>query len=123
MVEFQAMLAMNSSKVSIGYGSRFAALVMTMCIRPCGDSGVSQEYALSMRSGLPSLSITRSSGRAGLPLGMRFSGVSAAKMIAGSFSGSVRMGMRRGYGARARKLPGPSSAPSSIWIRCSARQV
>ena len=53
MLEFHAMLAMNSSSVSIGYGSRFTALVITMCINPCADNGVSHEYALSMRSGRP----------------------------------------------------------------------
>ena len=63
--EFHAMLAMNRSSVSMGYGSWFAALVITMCIRPCDESGVSHEYALSIRNGLPSLSITRSSGRVG----------------------------------------------------------
>jgi len=43
IVEFHAMFAMNRISVSIGYGSRFAACVMTMCIIPCADSGVSHE--------------------------------------------------------------------------------
>ncbi len=65
MLEFHAMLAMNSSSVSMRYGSPLAALLITMCITPCADSGVSHEYALSMRSGLPSRSMTSSSGRVG----------------------------------------------------------
>ena len=58
----------------------------------------------------------------GMPSGMRSSGVSGAMRSADRSRAAVRRD-RRGYGARARKLPGPSSAPSSIWIRCSARQV
>ena len=34
MLEFQAMLAMNSSSVSMGYGSPATALLITMCIMP-----------------------------------------------------------------------------------------
>ena len=35
--EFQPMLAMYMNSTSIGYGSPRAALVITMCIRPCAD--------------------------------------------------------------------------------------
>ena len=55
IAEFHAMLAMNSSSVSIGYGSPATALAITMCIRPCAAIGDSHEYALSIRSGTPSL--------------------------------------------------------------------
>ena len=48
---------------------------MTLCIRPCTDSGYSQEKALSMRTGLPSSSTNRSSGSAGQPSAMPSSGV------------------------------------------------
>ena len=57
MVEFQAMLAMKISSVSSRYGSPRVALVITVCIRPCADSGCSQENAWSMRIGVPSASI------------------------------------------------------------------
>ena len=45
MVEFQAMLAMKRTSVSIGYGSAFAAFAMTMCIAPCAAIGEDHEYA------------------------------------------------------------------------------
>jgi hypothetical protein len=54
MVLFQAILAMNIIKVSMRYGSPRVALVITLCIRPCADSGCSQEKAWSMRMGEPS---------------------------------------------------------------------
>ena len=41
--EFQLMLAMYMNSTSTGYGSAVAALVMTMCIRPCAASGASHE--------------------------------------------------------------------------------
>ena len=75
-----------------------------------------------MRSGLPNSSITRSSGRVGKPSGGRDSGVFGALMMSMLFSGSWCGGIGFGYGARARKLPGASSAPSSIWIMWIARQ-
>ena len=75
MVEFHAMLAMNRSSVSIGYGSPRQALVMTLCIRPCADSGCSQEKPLSMRTGSPCSSTKRSSGPSGQPSGAPSSGV------------------------------------------------
>ncbi len=75
IVEFHAMLAMKISSVSILYGSPRQALVMTLCIRPCTDSGYSQEKPLSMRTGLPSSSTNRSSGSAGQPSAMPSSGV------------------------------------------------
>ena len=39
IAEFQLMLAMNISRVSILYGSPACALRMTVCIIPCADSG------------------------------------------------------------------------------------
>ena len=45
MVEFHAMLAMKIIKVSMRYGSPRVALVITVCIRPCADSGASHENA------------------------------------------------------------------------------
>ena len=73
-----------------------------------------------MRSGWPSASIARSSGRVGKPSGVPPSGEFGCERW---FAGSCFGGIGFGYGARARKLPGPSSAPSSIWMKCSARQV
>ena len=83
--------------------------------------GESQEYALSMRIGFPSPSIARSSGRVGNPSGGRPSGVLGALMTSSLFSGSWCGGIGFGYGARARKFPGPYNAPSNSWIRCNAR--
>ncbi len=51
IAEFHAMFAMYMNSVSIGYGSPFAALAITMCIMPCAAIGASQENALSMRTG------------------------------------------------------------------------
>ncbi len=65
IAEFQAMLAIYIKSVSIGYGSPFHALVMTICIMPCAAIGASQENALSMRKGRPSASRSRSSGDSG----------------------------------------------------------
>jgi hypothetical protein len=81
--------------------------------------GDSHEYALSIRSGTPCSSIARSSGLIGKPSGARVSGLPGAQAVAGNWCG----GMGFGYGARALKLPGPSSAPSSICNRWSARHV
>src|SRR4030067_3384109 len=88
MVEFHAMLDMNRISVSSAYGSWLVALVITMCIRPCEAIGTSHEYALSMRSGLPNSSITRSSGRGGQPSGGRDSGVFGALMMSMLFFGN-----------------------------------
>ena len=51
IAEFQATLAMYIKSVSIGYGSPFQALAMTMCIMPWAAIGASHENALSMRPG------------------------------------------------------------------------
>ena len=75
MVLFQAMLAMKISSVSMRYGSPLTALVMTLCISPCADSGCSHENAWSMRIGEPSALMASSSGLAGKPSGAAFSGV------------------------------------------------
>ena len=48
------MLAMKISSVSMRYGSPRNALVITLCIRPCAESGCSHENAWSMRIGAPS---------------------------------------------------------------------
>ena len=72
---FQAMLAMKISSVSSRYGSPLTALVITLCIMPCADSGCSQENAWSMRIGDPSALIASSSGCAGKPSGAALSGV------------------------------------------------
>ena len=56
------MLAMYMNSVSIGYGIALPGVGITMCIRPCAAIGASHENALSMRSGLPSASTSRSSG-------------------------------------------------------------
>ena len=75
MVEFHAMFAMKISSVSRRYGSPLIALVMTLCISPCADSGCSHEKPLSMRIGLPSSLSASSSGCAGKPSGAAGSGV------------------------------------------------
>ncbi|CAA2109012.1 hypothetical protein VVAX_05282 [Variovorax paradoxus] len=75
MLEFHAMLAMKISSVSMRYGSPLAALVITLCMSPCADSGCSQENAWSMRIGEPSGLIASSSGLAGNPSGAALSGV------------------------------------------------
>jgi hypothetical protein len=67
IVEFHAMLAMKISSVSMRYGSPRQALVMTLCISPCTDSGYSHEKALSMRTGEPSSLTKRSSGSPASP--------------------------------------------------------
>ena len=78
MAEFQLMFAMYRNKVSMGYGSPLQALWMTICIMPWAASGASHENALSMRPGVPSASIIRSSGPAGKPSGGPASGVPGA---------------------------------------------
>ena len=118
IAEFHAMFAMNSSSVSIGYGSPATALAITMCIMPCAAIGDSHEYALSMRSGPPSASIASLRGSSE-SRAARARAACRACSVAGSCCGGIGFG----YGARARKLPGPSSAPSSICSRCSARHV
>ena len=65
IAEFHAMLDMYIKSVSIGYGSPCHAFWMTMCIMPCAAIGASQEKALSMRKGRPSVSRIRSSGDSG----------------------------------------------------------
>ena len=75
IVEFHAMLAMKIINVSMRYGSPLTALVITLCIMPCADSGYSQENALSMRIGEPSGLTASSSGCAGKPSGAAGRGV------------------------------------------------
>jgi hypothetical protein len=70
---------------------------MTLCIMPCTDSGYSQENALSMRTGSPSSSTNRSSGRAGQPSGMPSSGVFGCT-ASGPFGGFGQGGIGRGNG-------------------------
>ena len=41
--EFQLMFAMYMNSTSTGYGSPFAALVMTICISPWAAIGASHE--------------------------------------------------------------------------------
>src|SRR5262249_4066426 len=69
IAEFHAMLAMYMNSVSIGYGSPLHALWMTICIIPWAEIGASHENALSMRCGLLSASMIRSSGPIGKPSG------------------------------------------------------
>ena len=111
--EFQAMLAMNSISVSIGYGSPRQALVIALCIRPCTDSGYSQEKPLSRRTGPPSSSTNRSSGEAGKPSGMPSSGAPGCT-ASGLFGGLAQGGIGRGKGALWRKPPGRSMVPSIV---------
>ena len=65
IAEFHAMLAMYMNSVSIGYGSPFQALRINRCISPCAAIGASHENALSMRTGLPSSPMIKSSGPSG----------------------------------------------------------
>ena len=65
IAEFQAMLAMNSSSVSIGYGSPAQALRITVCSMPWIASGYCQLKAWSMRRGRPCASTSRSCGARG----------------------------------------------------------
>ncbi len=65
IAEFHAMFDIYIKSVSIGYGSPFAALAMTMCIMPWAAIGASHENALSIRAGRPSASMIRSSGDIG----------------------------------------------------------
>ena len=51
---------------------------MTVCIMPWAASGASHEKALSIRRGVPSGSISRSSGPVGKPSGGPGRGVSGA---------------------------------------------
>ena len=98
MVEFHAMLAMKISSVSMRYGSPRQALVMTLCISPCTDSGYSQEKALSMRTGLPSSLTNRSSGSAGQPSAMPSSGwfgLHRARVVGRACAGRYRARERR----------------------------
>ncbi len=122
IVEFHAMLAMKMSKVSIGYGSPRQALVMTLCISPCTDSGYSHENALSMRTGLPSSFTNRSSGSAGQPSAMPSSGRFGCTARE-SFGVRAHGGIGRGNGALWRKPPGRSMVPSSDIRIASERTV
>ena len=122
MVEFQAMLAMKISSVSSRYGSPRVALVITVCIRPCADSGCSQENAWSMRIGVPSSSIASSSGLAGKPSGAALSGVFGL-IMSGELKARKFGTMWRGYGALWRKPPGASIVPSTLISTASARTV
>ena len=92
IAEFHAMLAMNSSSVSIGYGSPATALAITMCIRPCAAIGDSHEYALSMRSGVPFSSMARSSGLVGKPSGARRAAAGSVEAVAGNCCGGIGFG-------------------------------
>ena len=90
---FQAMLAMNMNKVSMGYGSSAPALPIAMCIIPCRPSGASQEKALSMRSGSPAASTSRSSGPCGKLRMLPASGVlGLAPLPAGPGAGGIGRG-------------------------------
>ena len=122
MLEFQAMLAMNSSSVSIGYGSPRQALPITLCIRPCADNGYSHEKPLSIRTGSPSSSTHRSCGDSGQPSGGASSGVFGL-IDCGPLGGRALGGTARGYGALCRKPPGRSMVPSSDIRIASARVV
>ena len=95
---------------------------MTLCIRPCTDSGYSQEKALSIRTGLPSSLTNRSSGSAGQPSGMPSSGVSGCT-ARGSLGGFAQGGIGRGNGALWRKPPGRSMVPRILINIDMARMV
>ena len=122
MVEFQAMLAMKIISVSSRYGSPRLAWVMTVCIRPCAESGCSQENAWSIRIGVPSSPIASSSGLAGKPSGAALSGVSGLS-ISGELKARKFGTMWRGYGALWRKPPGASMVPSTLIRMARARTV
>ena len=122
MVEFQAMLAMKIMSVSSRYGSPRVALVITVCIRPCADSGCSQENAWSMRIGVPSSPMASSSGLAGKPSGAALSGVFGL-IMSGELKARKFGTMWRGYGALWRKPPGASIVPSTLISTASARTV
>ena len=121
-VAFHAMLAMKISSVSSLYGSPRQALVMTLCIRPCTDSGYSQENALSMRTGVPSLSTNRSSGSAGQPSARPSSGL-PGRTPSGPFGVFAQGGIGRGNGALWRNPPGRSMVPRTLINIDSARIV
>ena len=104
----------------MGYGSPAHALAITMCIMPWEASGASQENALSMRSGVPAPSTSRSSGPCTKPSGMPSSGVFAATFLPAGFGPH---GIAFGYGALKRNPPGHSTEPSSNCSRWIARQV
>ena len=122
MVEFQAMLAMKIISVSILYGSPRQALVMALCIRPCTDSGYSQEKPLSSRTGPPFSSTNRSSGSAGQPSAMPSSGRFGCTAF-GWLGVRAQGGIGRGNGTLWRKPPGRSMVPSSDIRMPSARML
>ena len=122
MVEFHAMFDMKISSVSSRYGSPRVALVITVCIRPCADSGCSHENAWSIRIGVPSASIASSSGLAGKPSGAALSGV-FGWIMSGELKARKFGTMWRGYGALWRKPPGASIVPSTLISTASARTV
>ena len=122
MVEFHAMLAMKIISVSSRYGSPRVAFVITVCIRPCADSGASHENAWSIRIGVPSSWIASSSGLAGKPSGAALSGVFGLS-ISGELKARKFGTMWRGYGALWRKPPGRSIVPSTLISTASARIV
>ena len=111
IVEFHAMFAMKIISVSMRYGSPRQALVITLCIMPCTDSGYSQENALSMRTGPPSLVDEQIVGL-GRPA-QRQAGERRIRLHAfGLFGVFASGGMPRGNGALWRKPPGRSMVPS-----------
>ena len=98
IAEFHAMFVIYINSVSIGYGSPFAALAMTMCIMPCAAIGASHENALSMRAGRPSPSMMQIFGRhrvAERNPGQRFSGCHLIGLAGWLWSGWRRLWMRR----------------------------
>ena len=122
MAEFQAMFVMYMKSVSIGYGSPLWAFVITRCSMPWAASGASQENALSIRRGVPSVSTRRSSGPVGKPSGGPGNGRPGTTSPAFP-AGLGPVGIGLGYGGLYRKPPGTSIVPSRICSRCRARQV
>ena len=92
MDEFHDMFAMNIISVSTGYGSPRQAFEITMCIMPWAATGNSQLNALSMRSGSPSSSTSKSSGPVGKPSGGPFKGVSGLQELPGLMPGGIGFG-------------------------------
>ena len=117
------MLAMKIISVSMRYGSPRQALVITLCIRPCTESGYSQENPLSMRTGAPSSSTNRSSGAPGQPSASPASGVFGCTRLRARSASWPAGGMARGNGALWRKPPGRSMVPSRLIRMASARIV
>ena len=115
------MFAMNSSSVSIGYGSpadRVGDHHLQHAVR--GERRLPRVRLVDAQR--PAVRVEREvlGPHREAERRARQRRVGRARRIGRQL---VRRDAASGYGARARKLPGPSSAPSSICSRCSARHV